>query len=191
LVSQKTTTYVTSDAQDDGTVILKIMLDQMFCLTTDMVQALQDFLEHFRAKDLAHVPGENVVVITKQLLVVSTRLAEVNKLPTKTVKCVLQGFALSSVDKFKEPFELMLMQKQIDDMNKVVGLKLSSDLTLACIKTICIKATTTYESLSLSNEWNIPLGTALSCWNCGSEKHRADKCNQPRDNKEFGKNKRQ
>ena len=51
-------------------------------------------------KGLAYVPSENIVVVTKQLLVVSTHLAKVDKLPTKTVKWVLQGFALSSVDKF-------------------------------------------------------------------------------------------
>ena len=82
LVSQKTSLLVPDpDISSGGAVMIKITLDQMFCLTTEVVTALLEFLEQFGKLGLVKIKGENVPLIAKQIVIVATRLAEVKELP--------------------------------------------------------------------------------------------------------------
>ena len=189
LVAQKTSLLLNDDLKRGGAVMLKITLDVMFCMTSDVVSALQDFLENFGKDGIAKIPGENVPSAVKKILVVSTRLAEVNELPSKAVKWVLTGFSLCSVSEFKEPFKLLLNQEAISDMGKPVGSSenLSKD-TLIRIKEYCTKASTTFESLSLSDKWVAPHVRTLSCWNCGSDSHGLNGCKEPKNQSKIDAN---
>ena len=75
---------MTDEPQLGGEVILKITLDQMLCMTSDVVTALNDFLEDFGKNGILMVVGDNVGIVRK-ILVVSIRLAGVNELPSKAM----------------------------------------------------------------------------------------------------------
>ena len=192
LVAQKTASLVVDDSQLGGAVMLKITLDQMFCMTQDVVTALQDFLEDFGKNGIIMVVGENVPSIVKKILVVSIRLAEVNQLPSKAVNWVLTGFSLCSVKEFKDPFKLMLDQDAVSNMGKPVGTgEKSSTESLKKIKEYCTKAITTFESLSLAEKWvTAKGGTIASCWNCGGDDHNLRGCKAPKDQAKIDANKK-
>ena len=68
LVSHKISISVTDpDIEDGGSTIVKITLDQMFRLSTEVVTALQDFIEQFGKLRL----GKNAPLIAKQLTIVA------------------------------------------------------------------------------------------------------------------------
>jgi hypothetical protein len=102
----------------------------MFCLTTEVVTALLEFLEQFRKSGLAKIKGKNVPLIANQIVIVATRLAEVKELPNKAILWVLQGMALSTVDRFCSPFKLLLDQERVDAIGQQVGLAGQCDATL-------------------------------------------------------------
>ena len=90
--------------------MLKITLKQMFCMTSKVMTFLQDFIEQLGSKGIVMIPGVNAPQVSRQLIIMTTHLAEVEQLPNKAVTWVLQGFALCTVPKFKDPFKLMLDQ---------------------------------------------------------------------------------
>ena len=150
---QKTSLLVPDlDISSGGAVMIKITLDQMFCLTTEVVTALLDFLEQFGKTGLAKIKGKNGPLRAKQIVIVATRLADVNELPNKTVLWVLQGMVLSTVERFRSPFKLLLDQECVDDIGWQVGLASQCDANLMRIKETCTMAASSYESLSLANE---------------------------------------
>ena len=93
-----------------GITYLKFMLDEMFCMTNNVVAALQTFLSNFSEEGLSKTVGENVSDISAQVKAVSGRLTEINQLPLEAFTYIIQDLTKCSVTEFTEPFELLLNQ---------------------------------------------------------------------------------
>ena len=59
----------------------KLLLDEMFCMTNDVVSALQTFLKTFSDIGLTKTVGENVAEATAQVKAVCECLSKVNQIP--------------------------------------------------------------------------------------------------------------
>jgi len=81
LVQTKMKAQIIDESQIGGSVYANVMLDQMFCLTAELVIAIQDFLKQFSVNGLTGVTGENAPFIVNHFEVVATRLVEVDELP--------------------------------------------------------------------------------------------------------------
>ena len=74
--------YQALDSMERGGITyLKLLLDEMFCTTNDVVSALQTLLKTFADFDLTTAVGENVDEATAQVKAVCERLSKVNQLP--------------------------------------------------------------------------------------------------------------
>ena len=62
------------------------------------------------------------------------------QLPTDTLNNILSGLKLFSVEKFKQPFGLLLNQERINDMYWLLGIYDTSEITLERVKYIFLKA---------------------------------------------------
>ena len=67
--------------EQGGITYLKFMLENMFCMTNNVVAILQTFLKNFSEEGLSKTVGENMLKILAQVKAVSERLAEVKQLP--------------------------------------------------------------------------------------------------------------
>ena len=83
----------------------------MFCMTNDVVAALQTFLKNFSEEDLSKTVGENMSEISAQVKAVIGRLTEVNQLPLEAHTYILQGLTKCSATEFTGTFELLLNQE--------------------------------------------------------------------------------
>ena len=61
--------------EKDGISQLKVQLDEMFCITNNVVTALQIFLKRFAEGGLSKVQGENVSLVSTQIRAVWERLS--------------------------------------------------------------------------------------------------------------------
>ena len=73
------------------------MLDKIFCMTNDVLAALQNFLKVFAEEGLSNTVGENVSEILAQVKAVSERSAQVKQLPLEAPTYILQGLTKCSV----------------------------------------------------------------------------------------------
>ena len=79
-------------------------LCEMFELNRDTKESMLGYLGFFRKRGVAHCPGENVVVASKELLGVCKRLAAVNVLTSERVHDVLAGLSIFYNNRFKDMF---------------------------------------------------------------------------------------
>ena len=83
--------------EQGGITYLKLMLDKIFCMTNDVLAALQNFLKVFAEEGLSNTVGENVSEILAQVKAVSERSAQVKQLPLEAPTYILQGLTKCSV----------------------------------------------------------------------------------------------
>ena len=173
---------------EGGIIYLKILLDEMFCMTTEVVEALQSYLENFAQSGVEGEVGENVYQITRTILVVAGQLKEVNDLPAKAVQWVLQGFSKCSVTEFASPFKLLLQQGEVDRLGKQITITSDCEDTLRQITDYCHKANSAYDSLCLAEKWI--KGSIRACWNCDDPNHPLNKCPKEKDQARIEANKK-
>ena len=137
-----------------GVTRLKIQLDEMFCITNDVVQALQSFLTKVSEEGPSRIPGENIAELTAQVNAVCERLSAENRLPVETPICILEGLTKCSVPEFKGPFQLLLDQARVDEMSTVSSVLVTCADTLDRVKEITTMANNSYHSLNTAQKWN-------------------------------------
>ena len=93
--------------EQGGITYLNLILDEMFCMTNNMVSALQTFLKTFADFGLTKTVGENVAKATAQVKAFCERLSNVNQLPQEAPTFVLQGLTKCSVPELTGPFTLI------------------------------------------------------------------------------------
>ena len=173
------------------------MLDEMLCMTKNVVDALKTFLKNFSEEGISKTVGDNVLEILAQVKAVSERFAEVNQLPLEAPKYILQGLTKCSVAEFMGPFELLINQERVNQMSTLVTLGNTTTATLKRIKQILVLANNSYHSLNTSNSWNVPSGHHAArefkhppkCFNCG-EPHLLPNCKKPRDEGKIVRNRK-
>ena len=153
----------------------------------------------FKRRDIANYPGENVLVASNELLGVCKSLDVVDALTDEHVIDVLTGLSIVNNLRFKKMFEQLLNCADLGTINVLSTIK-QDDTPLEQIKGILDQATRTYDKLSKGNKWNVAKKGGggsdhkafaatgnnqefkkNSCWNCGQEGCRPDKCSKPRD----------
>ena len=165
----------------------------MFCITNDVVKALQDFLTKVAQDGPSKIPGENIAQLTVQINAVCERLSEEGRLPQETPIHVLEGLTKCSVPKFKGPFKLLLDRARVDEMPAASLSLVTCADTLEKVKEITAMAENSFHSLNTSFKWNIPGDSAIAnrtvvCFNCGRD-HYLNACPKPKNQKEIKKNK--
>ena len=176
---------------------LKFVLDEMFCMTNDVMAALQTFLKNFSEEGLSKTVGGNVMEILAQVKAVSEILDEVNQLPLEAPTYILQRITKCSVAEFTRPFELLLNKERVKQMSTSVMLANTTTATLKRVKQILILANNSYHSLNTSNSWNVPSGHHAArefkhppkCFNCG-EPHLLPNCKKNRDEGKIARNRK-
>ncbi len=84
-------TYNEIPSSQEGRITLtKLVLDEIFFMYCDVINALKNFLKIFESKGLTRIQGENDSVITKQLHAAVISLDEVGTLPDETYVNILQ-----------------------------------------------------------------------------------------------------
>ncbi len=148
--------------EQGGVTYIKIALDEMFTVSNTVVTTLQGFFEAFTKDGIANVPNEDVRAATEQIIALAERLAEVSALPSESTHHILEGFAWCSVIVFRQTFAHQLVAERLQQLCYLTNPNDSSCLTN--IKTLYKEANDLFNSLNVSNEWNIP------------QKHRLDAC---------------
>ena len=172
--------------EQGGVMYIKLALDEMFTVSTTVVNTLQGFFENFAKEGIAKVPNEDVRLATKQILAVAERLAEVSALPTEVTVQILEGFTRCSVPIFKQTFSHLLVGERLKQLRTLTCLSLHDNTRLGGIRTLCKEANDMFNSLNISKEWNIPQARrtdalVVPCFNCGDPKHGVPKCPKPLD----------
>jgi len=173
---------------------IKIALDEMFTISNTVVTTLQGFFEAYAKDGIAKVPNEDVRAATEQIIAVAERLAEVSALPSESTHHILEGFIRCSVIIFRQTFAHLLVAERLQQLRNLTNQNDSS--RLIDIKKLCKEANDLFNSLDVSNEWNIPQKHCVdACFNCSDPDHGVPKCPKPIDqnwinkaNAEFSKN---
>ncbi len=114
----------------------------------------------------------------EQIIAVTERLAEVSALPSKSTRHILEGFSRCSVIIFRQTFAYQLVAKRLQQLRYLTNRNDSSRLTN--IRTLCKEANGLFNSLNVSNEWNIPQKHRFDvCFNYGDPDHGVPKCPKP------------
>jgi hypothetical protein len=98
----------------------------------------------------------------EQIIAVDERLAEVSALQSENTRHILEGFTRCSVIVFRQTFAHLLVAEQLQQLRYLTNQNDSS--RLIDIKKLSKEANDLFNSLNVSNEWNIP------------QKHRVDAC---------------
>ena len=141
-------------AERGGVTRLKIQLDEMFCITNDVVKALQSFLLEVSEEGPSKIPGENISELTAQINAVCERLSAENRLPVETPIHVLEGLTKCSVPEFKGPFQLLLDKARVEEMSTVSSVLVTCADTLARVKEITSMANNSFHSLNTAKRWD-------------------------------------
>jgi len=166
--------------EQGGVTYIKIALDEMFTIGNTVVTTLQGFFEAFAKDGIAKVPNEDVCDVTEQIIFIAERLAEVSVLPSESARHILEGFTWSSEIVFRQTFAHLLVAERLQQLQYLTNRNDSS--RLINIKTLCKEANDLFNSLNVSNEWNIPQKHRLdACFNCGDPDHGVPKCPKPID----------
>jgi hypothetical protein len=122
----------------------------------------------------------------KQIIVVAERLAEVFALPSESTHHILEGFTWCSVIVFRQTFVHLLVAEQLQQLHYLTD---QNDSThLFDIKKLYKEANDLFNSLNISNEWNIQQKHCIdACFNCGDPNHGVPKCPKPIDQNRIDK----
>ena len=167
-----------------GCVYLWMALDAMVRVDQNVAEALQAKLKSFGEKGLHTFVGENVESARIENLAISTRLDEMNMLPTNAAEDVLSGLSKASHPGFAKIFT---------DFKSTTLTTLTSASTLTCtvieqVEQIWDEADRLYASFTLRSEW-VAMPSAhyskdgaagVKCDNCLGPHYIRD-CTQPRD----------
>jgi len=172
--------------EQGGVTNIKIALDEMFTISNTVVTTLQGLFEAFAKDGIAKVPNEDVRAATEQIIAIAERLAGVSALPSESTYHNLEGFTRCPVIVFRQTFAHLLVAERLQQLCYLTNRNDSS--RLIDIKTLCKEATDLFNSLNVSNEWNIPQKHQLdACFNCGDPDHGVPKCPKPIDQNRIDK----
>jgi len=90
----------------------------------------------------------------EQIIAIAERLPEVSALPSKSTRHILEGFTWCSVFFFRQTFAHLLVFERLQQLCYLTYRNDSS--CLIDIKRLCKEANNLFNSLNVSNEWNIP-----------------------------------
>jgi len=162
-----------------GVTYIKIALDEMLTISNIVVATLQGFFEAFAKDDIAKVPNEDVRAVTEQIIAIAERLAKGSALPSESTHHVLEGFTRCSVIVFRQTFALLLVAEQLQQLHYLTNRNDSSRLI---DKRLCKEANDQFNSLNVSNEWNIPQKHRVDAFfNCNDPNHGVSKYPKPID----------
>jgi len=164
--------------EQGGVSYIMIALDEMFTISNSVVTTLQRFFEAFANDGIAKVPNEDVRAATEQIIAVAERLAKVSALPSESIRHILEWFTWCSVIVFRQTFAHLLVAEQLQQLHYLTNRNDSS--CLINIGRMCKDSNDLFNSLNVSNEWNIPQKHRVNaCFNCGDYDHGVPKCPKP------------
>jgi hypothetical protein len=172
--------------EQGGVTYIKIALDEMFTISNTVVTTLQGFFDAFAKDGIAKVPNEDVHAATEQIVAVAERLTKVSVLPRESTCHILEGFTWCSVIIFRQTFTHLLVAERLQQLCYLTNWNDST--CLLDIKKLCKEANNLFNSLNVSNEWNIPQKHCIdACFNCSDPDHGVPKCPKPIDQNQIDK----
>jgi hypothetical protein len=161
--------------EQGGVTYIKIALDEMFTISNIVVATLHGFFDAFAKEGIAKVPNEDGCAVTEQIIAITERLAKVPALPSESTRHILEGFTQCSVIVFRQTFAHLLVAEIYQQLYYLTNRNDSS--CLIDIKKLCKEANDLFNSLNVSNEWNIPQKHPVDAsFNCSDSDHGVPKC---------------
>ncbi len=150
-------------------------------MSSNIINALKNFLKIFENKGLTQIQGKNVSVITKQL---HTAMDEVGTLPHETYGDILHGFTKCSNGDFKTVFQHLLTQERINHISSNTPIttfhgSTSSEPTVSKINQFLYDTNDLYNKFATSNK-RVINQCVSACSNC-SRVHGLNYCEEPHD----------
>ena len=185
----------------NGSVYLKLVLDLVFMIDDNVIEALQDYIRRFGKNGLMAFDGENVNMAAIEIVSIARRLDQLNKLPAEAPKDVLKGLIKVTHNfDFKKTFEMIhSFENQTCIAIAGAGVK---GTPLENILRYFKQAQTFYTSAVLRGKWigkkrsstrhsanNAIAAMVAKCWNCGGE-HRLGDCKEQLNQATIDKNKK-
>ncbi len=99
-----------SSSQQGGVTLTKLVLDEVFFTSWDVINTLKNFLMICESKGLIFVWGKNISIITEQLHAAVISLDNIGALPGEAYGDILWGFTKCSNEDFKAIFQPLLTQ---------------------------------------------------------------------------------
>jgi hypothetical protein len=186
--------------QKGGVSYLYLTLCEMFHMSREVKDAMIKFLEIFKRNGVSRYSGENVFVVEEELIGVTKRLNAVGALTDDHVLEVLTGLSICTNKRFRDTFDLLKKQYDLDPSNLSVLKEIPVDATpMEQIEGILRKAVDMYDKLCLGGLWNATtkggpraLNSIVEavdiCWNCNGKGHRSKECTKPKNKALFEKN---
>jgi hypothetical protein len=186
--------------QKAGVIYLYMSLCEMFQMSREVKEAMYKFLDIFRRNGVARYTGENVLVVSEEVLGVCKRLDAVGALLEEHVIDVLSGLSICTNSRFRDMFKHLKQSAELENLHVLGTISLDST-PMEQIEPIFDKAIDQYDKLCLAQVWNRttkggPSAHHLNsivdavdkCWNCNQEGHQARQCPKPRNKATFEKN---
>jgi len=186
--------------QKGGVSYLYLTLCEMFHMSREVKDAMIKFLEIFKKNGVSRHSGENVFVVEEELIGVTKRLNAVGALTDDHVLEVLTGLSICTNKRFRDTFDLLKKQYDLDPSNLSVLKEIPVDATpMEQIDGILRKAVDMYDKLCLGGLWNATtkggpralnsiVEAVDSCWNCNAKGHKSKECTKPKNKALFEKN---
>ena len=187
-------------SQRGGIMYLYFTLCEMFQMSREVKDAMLNFLDLFKRKGVARYTGENVLLVSEEIIGVCKRLDSVGALQEDHVIDILTGLSICGNSCFRSMFELLRQSADLGNMNFLDTID-PLDSPMDKLEAVLEKAVDVYDKLCTAQLWIKPGrggGNALNsivqavsvCWNCGESGHRVGECKKPRDQKTIDKNKK-
>jgi hypothetical protein len=184
--------------QKGGVIYLFLTLREMFLMSREVKDAMLKFLEIFKRNGVSRYTGENVLVVSEEILGVCKRLDAVDALLDDHVFDVLAGLSICANKKFRDTFALLSQNAELDNL-AVLGTIPLNATPMEQIEAILEKAVDMYDKLSTAQVWNrtskggpsAMSGTIVEdvdCWNCNGKGHQSKECTKPRNKALWEKN---
>ena len=132
--------------QKGGVSYLFLILNEIFQMSCEIEEAMYKFLDIFKQNDISWYSGENVLVVSEEILGVCKRLDVVKALQEEHVMDVLSGLSICTNKQFQSMFEHLKQNADLNNLH-ILGTILVYATPMERIEAILDKALDNYDNL--------------------------------------------
>jgi hypothetical protein len=185
--------------QKGGVTYLFLTLCEMFQMSREVKEAMFKFLDIFKRNGVSRYTGENILVVSEEILGVCKRLDAIKALQEEHVTDVLSGLSICTNKRFRDMFNHLKQNAELDNLH-ILGTVPINASSMEQIKAILDKAVDTYDKLCTAQIWNstnnggpravTSVAVNRKCWNCNGSDHQAQTCPKAQNKALFEKNRK-
>ena len=184
--------------QRGGPMYLWLTLCEMFHMSREVKDAMLKFLDIFKRNGVSRYTGENVLVVSEEIMGVCKRLDAAKALTYDHVIEILMGLSICTNKRFRDMFDHLKKSAELDNLHILDTISIDAT-PMEQIEAILDKAVNTYDKLCTAQVWNKTtrggpsalnsiVQEVAECWNCGGKGHQAKDCSKQRNPEVYKKN---